>query len=202
MKKQKAWYQRILPHKLVEKKKYLEFFTALLSIPVLITVIILNFNSVQNLKTAKPTDAPQKQGGFFSMPIEKNTNKLSPTTSTNSQTTTSPCKKQLGPIAITSPEEGEAISQNPVSVNISYDDDSYCAAVWSYRINGSSWSEYDNRSLALYNLPVGKIKFELKVKSIVSKEEQTLTRNFINKAEAITATPSMTQDQLGTSSAK
>lgn len=201
MKKKKSWYQKLLPHELVEKKKYIEFFTALLSIPVLITVIILNFNSVQNLKDVKPTDTP-KQGGFFSMPLEKNTDKVTPSTSANSQTTTAPCKKQLGPVAITSPEEGETITENPVSIIISYDDETYCSAVWAYRINGGTWSEYDDKSIALYNLPAGKIKFELKVKSVVSRDEKTLTRNFTNKAETISATPSLTQDQLGTSSAR
>ena len=181
-----------------EHKKYLEFFTALLSIPVLVTVIILNLNTLKNTnKNAEPTNTPTK-GGFFSAPIESE-----PTTPTEvSVTPSAPCKKELGPVNIDSPEEGDTIMDNPVSVVINYDDEEYCAAVWSYRINGSSWSEYDNKSIALYNLPQGKVKFELKVKSVVSKEETTLTRNFTYKGTSTAVTPTPTgseQDQLGTS---
>jgi hypothetical protein len=178
-----------------EHKKYLEFFTALLSIPVLVTVIILNLNTLKSAnKDAKPTETPTK-GGFFSAPIE-----AEPTALTElSVTPSAPCKKELGPVSIDTPEDGETITDNPVSVVIVYDDDEYCAAVWSYRINGSSWSEYDDKSIALYNLPQGKVKFELKVKSVVSKEETTLTRNFTYKGNSTAVTPTMSQDQLGTS---
>jgi hypothetical protein len=179
-----------------EHKKYLEFFTALLSIPVLITVIILNLNTLKNTnKNAEPTNTPAR-GGFFSAPIQK----TEPTVADELSTTPSaPCKKELGPVSIGSPEENDTVLDNPVSVIIAYDDDEYCAAVWSYRINGSSWSEYDDKSIALYNLPQGKVKFELKVKSVVSKEERTLTRNFTYKGTSTAVTPTMSQDQLGAS---
>ena len=39
----KSWY-RALP----DKKRYIEFVTALLTVPVLITVLISNFNSLKN----------------------------------------------------------------------------------------------------------------------------------------------------------
>jgi hypothetical protein len=193
----KNWLQKFLG--LHEHKKHIEFFTALLSIPVLITVIILNLNSLHNLnKDAKPTDAPKQQGGFFSAPIQKarpSTSALNPTT-----TPSAPCKKELGPISIDTPEEGDTVTDNPVAINISYDDQTYCTAVWSYRINGSSWSEYDDKSIALYNLPSGKIKLDLKIKSLSSKEEDTLTRNFTYKgSNTVTAAPTMAQDQLGAS---
>lgn len=195
--KQKNLWQKFLG--LHEHKKYLEFFTALLSIPVLITVIILNLNSLHNLnkdKDAKPTDTPQ-HGGFFAAPIQKITkDPLQP-----SPTSAGPCKKELGPVSIDTPEEGDTITDNPVSINISYDDQTYCAAVWAYRINGGSWSDYDDKSIALYNLPQGKIKFELKAKSVVVKDETTITRNFTYKSTgtAITPTPTLQTGQLGAS---
>lgn len=183
---------------LAEHKKYLEFFTALLSIPVLITVIILNFNSVKNLeKNAKPTDTPQRTG-FYSAPIVPTVK--SPTTQPLG--TQAPCKKELGPISIESPQENDSVTGNPVSIIISYPDDRYCAAVWAYRINDSQWSDYDDKSIALYNLPTGKVKLELKAKSIVVASEKILTRNFTYQGASATLTPTVTQDQLGTSSAR
>ena len=184
---------------LAEHKKYLEFFTALLSIPVLITVIILNFNSVKNLeKNAKPTDTPQRTG-FYAAPIALPTSK-NPTSQPLG--TQAPCKKELGPISIESPEEQEVVTDNPVAIIISYPDNKYCAAVWAYRINGNQWSDYDDKSIALYNLPTGKIKLELKAKSIVVGGEKTLSRNFTYQGASATLTPTVTQDQLGTSSAR
>ena len=54
--KARQWY-RALP----DKKRYLEFITAFLSIPVLITVLISNVSNLQNTKkpeTVSPTAAP------------------------------------------------------------------------------------------------------------------------------------------------
>ena len=165
-----------LPH----KKQYLEFFTALLSIPVLLTVIILNLNSLKNLnKDAKPTETPEKGGMFYSVPVKPDSSEDA------TPTPQGPCKKGIGPIEITTPKENQTTSQNPVYVTISYTDPSYCAAVWAYRINGEDWSEYDDKSLALYNLPQGNIKLEIKAKSLAGREEKSLTRNFSYKGSTI-----------------
>ncbi len=98
------------------------------------------------------------------------------------------------------------MTDNPVSVIISYPDDEYCAAVWAYRINGGSWSGYDDKSIALYNLPTGKIKFELKARSVIANgQERVITRNFTYQGVStmtITPSPTMATDQLGTSSAQ
>src|SRR5436305_14073007 len=90
------------------KKPYIEFFAALLSIPVLLTVILLNINSLRS---------PNKDNKTTNTPIEK----IFVTTpeSTNAPST-GPCTAQIGPIAITSPEENEVITDNPVLVNINY----------------------------------------------------------------------------------
>ena len=163
---------------LLQKKQYLEFFTALLSIPVLITVIILNLNSLKNInKQAEPSNTPEKGGLFYSVPVE--------TDEEDSPTPAGPCIKKLGPVEITSPKENQTTSQNPVYVTITYTDTDYCAAVWAYRINGGDWSDYDDRSLALYNLPQGNIKLELKAKSITAKDEKTYTRHFTYKGTTI-----------------
>jgi hypothetical protein len=168
--------RRNLSSKIVKKKPYFELATAFLSIPVLITVLLLNITSLKNINaTPTPTPAPVRSGsGFFAAPIGTG-HTIAPSTGAISQTG---CKKALGPVSITSPNENDTVTDNPVTVNIQYDDSTYCGAAWSYRINGSSWSGYDDRSVALYNLPRGQVAFELRVKSIVTADEKSLTRNF------------------------
>lgn len=162
------------------KKQHLELLTAILSIPVLVTVIILNLYSLNNIKDpkAKMTPAPQPEKIFINVPVTSGDQGSSHNTTTV-VTTNAPCKKQLGPANIDTPAENETVIDNPTAITISYDDSIYCAAVWSYRINGGKWSDYDNKSIALYNLPQGKIKAEVKIKSIVTGDEKTLTRNFV-----------------------
>jgi hypothetical protein len=168
---------------LPQKKQYLEFFTALLSIPMLITVIILNYNNLNTLNKNKVTPTPLPEKIYVTIPGSSAVQEEAPVQ------TTEACKKELGPVSISSPEEKETITDNPVSVDISYDDTTYCGAVWSYRINGGDWSDYDDKSIALYNLPQGDIKFELRVKSIVTKDDDKLTRNFVYKGKS-TGSPS------------
>jgi hypothetical protein len=165
--------------KLIKKKPYIEFITAFLSIPVLITIMLLNLNSLKNLN-GKPTPTPgidTAKPGFFTAPIgtEKPSN-----IGDNSR---NPCIKALGPVSIAAPQENDTVTTNPVTVDISYDDSTYCGASWSYRVNDGDWSGYDDRSVALYNLPQGQVKFELRVKSIVTSEQKTLTRGFTYNAK-------------------
>jgi hypothetical protein len=167
--------------KLIDKKPHLEFIGSLLTIPFLISVLILNYNSIKNLNNAKltPTPAPNNtsmgHGGFFSAPIGSNL----PKATADPAASQAPCQKGLGSVSITSPDEGDNVNSNPVEVDIAYDDSTHCGAAWSYRINGGDWSGYDDRSVALYNLPNGNIKFDLRVKSIVGPETTSLTRNFV-----------------------
>ena len=166
--------RRNIPSKIVKKKPYIELVTAFLSIPVLITVLLLNVTSLRNINS-QPTPTPELFQGaksFYAAPVGP---ELAPSAAVNQ----SPCKKSLGPVSITSPGENDTVTDNPVTINIEYDDDTYCGAAWSYRINGSSWSGYDDRSVALYNLPRGQVTFDLRVKSIVTDDEKSLTRKFL-----------------------
>ena len=178
--------------RILEKKKYLEFVTAILSVPFFISVLILNFNSIKTLVGGKVTptvtpSTPSNPGGsgFFVQPIP---NAPRPTTQTNN-TSGAPCTKSLGPLSITSPEEGDTVTTNPVQIDISYDDSTYCAAAWSYRVNGGEWSGYDNRSVALYNLPKGTITFELRAQSIAGSDTTTITRKFTYSGDSSSVFP-------------
>lgn len=158
--------------KLPERKQYIEFFTAILTVPVLLTVIILNVSSLRDKnkdKEPQPTPPPVREI-VITQPGEQQT--------PNTSATAAPCVEEIGPIAIDNPSENEAVTDNPVQVSINYKKGNFCAVVWSYRINGGRWSDYDDNSVALYNLPQGNVKFDLRVKSVVTGEEKSLTRNF------------------------
>ena len=170
------WYKD-LPN----KKQYVEFVTAILSVPVLVTVIMSNVNNLRG-KEAEGTTVPTpttiiKYVTSGAQDPEKNV-KPSETPTPVISPTTGDCKKEVGPVDISYPEEGGVVTENPITVTISYHPGEFCAVVWSYRINGSSWSPFDDKSIALYGMTAGTKKLELKVKSIASGAEKTLNRTF------------------------
>lgn len=170
------WYKD-----LPDKKKYVEFVTAILSVPVLVTVIISNVNNlkggeVQGDTTPTPTTIIKYVTGEKQDPErnEKPTETPTPTISP----TSGDCKKEVGPVGIAYPGDGETVTENPVTVSVSYQIGEYCAAVWSYRINGGVWSPFDDKSFALYGMAAGEKHLELRVKSIASTDEELLNRTF------------------------
>lgn len=170
------WY-RDLPN----KKQYVEFVTAILSVPVLVTVIISNVNNLrtkdaQENTTPTPTTVIKYVTSGAQDPEKSEKPTVTPTPTLSP--TVGECKKEVGPVDISYPEEGGVVTENPVTVTISYHPGEYCAVVWSYRINGGNWSPFDDKSIALYGMNRGEKKLELKVKSIASGAEKTLTRNF------------------------
>lgn len=168
-----------LLRKLPSKKPYIEVLTAVLTIPVLLTVIILNWNNLKGTREKKETPKPTESRVIVQSPTE-------------SQPTETTCKKEVGPISISSPKEDTTVSSNPVFINIRHSDSSYCSVVWSYRINEGEWSEYSSNNISLYNPPKGKIKFELRVQSTVSQDQEILERNFTYEGREIpTPTPTL-----------
>lgn len=170
LKKAKYSY-RSLP----DKKQYVEFFTALLTVPVLLTVIILNVsNLLANKEKEVPTPTPVKQIIY-----------VSPTTNTDEEedltptpTVSTECKKEIGPISIDTPRENETVTDNPVTVTVNYKRWEYCAVVWQYRINNGRWSDYDDKSISLFGMSNGEKKLELRVKSLANGDEKILERTF------------------------
>ena len=157
------------------KKQYVEFFTALLTIPVLLTVICANITGLKS-KNATPTPL-QQQIVVTTQAVDKD--KPDPTNPpTQSVPTSNVCDRGLPEIGITNPTEQEVVSDNPVIIDISIKREKYCAIAWSYRLNGGRWSDYDDNSIALYSVPDGKVTFELRVKNLASGTEKTLKRIF------------------------
>jgi len=183
--------------KLPDKKPHLDFIAAILSIPVLLTVLTLNIMSLQS-KSAKPTPTPSP---VPTQTMQKNTAITPVVISTAPLPTTNPsqCTPGISPISIDFPTEGQTISNNPVCISINPNQGNYCSSVWAYKINNSALSDYSNNSVCLYNLPAGQNTFQLSVHSLSSPATATITRNFTVKA---TITPSMPSPTTATSSAQ
>lgn len=180
-------------HKLPDKKPHLDFIAAILTIPVLLTVLVLNLISLQSRNSnTKLTPTPAASPS----PITQNTNSANQKTITPLQITSQPqpttnqqvCIKDIGPIDIAYPQEGQNVPDNPLCIQINYHAGNYCSVVWAYSINHSQLSDYSNNSVCLYNLPEGPNTFLLQVKSLASSSTQTLQRNFIYHNPSITPT--------------
>ncbi len=181
----KNWYSN-----LPEKKKYIEFFSALLTVPMLVTVIMINVNNLNNNKKAStpapaPTTAPVIQ--IIAPSTVAPSNQPSPSVSAVA------CKNQVGPVNIVSPDNNQVITKDPVNIDVSYTKGTYCGVVWSYRINGGDWSAYSDKLISLYNLTPGEKQLEVKVKSIGSTDEVLLKKTFTYQVGSVSpaATPTV-----------
>lgn len=162
--------------KLPTIKPHLDFLAAILTIPVLLTVIILNFSTLsKNSKTQTPTPTPSSTNSQVKsltiIPVM--------TTPTTTPENTASCNPTIGPISIVSPSENQTVTTNPVCIGINYSASGYCSVVWAYRINGGPLSDYSNNSACLYNMPNGPVTFELDVKSLVGNDTTILQRHFM-----------------------
>lgn len=168
-------------------KPHLDLLAAILTIPVLLTVIILNFSNLAKSKTASPTTPLPTQSVETKTVIEK---VPVPITNTANQ---SQCTPGIGAISIDSPKEGAVMSSNPVCITISYQSNNHCSVVWAYRINGGQWSDYSNNAVCLYNMPAGPLTFDLEVKSLVNNDTTMLERHFTYNPTSATVTQSPVQ---------
>ena len=176
-----AWYR-----KLPEKKHHFEFITAVLSVPVMLTVIILNLN---NLTQQKNTNQKQTTSEKI-VPIQvvitgekQNTPSETPVaTATQSASipsaTPASCIKEVGIVSIASPRENEVVTKDPVCMTIATQS-GYCSVNWSYRLDDGNWSDYSDKNICLHNLTNGNKTLQLKIRSSASSDEVTLQRSFI-----------------------
>lgn len=165
---------------LPEHKHYLDVVIAMLSIPVLVTAIILNYNNLQPKKTSTTNPTPpvvvvhsNPQVIVPTQAVQVVTQQVSP------QPTSATCTNGIGTLDISYPQEGQQVSDSPLCIQVDYNAGNYCQVVWRYRINGGNWSDYGNNSVCLYTLPNGQNTFQLQVKSLSSTNTETLTRTFI-----------------------
>lgn len=176
---------RLLP----QRKQYLEFLTALLSIPVLLTVMILNINSLHSLSgnnNAKISNTPT---------VNQREKVIVVTGTTQNPTGVSmtpvPCDQKFAQITISYPQEGVTISDNPLPIDISAPQSDQCGVTWSYKVNGGNWSMYDTHSISLYNLSSGNIEIDIRVKNTQGLQK-VLIRHFIYQGGITIPTPTLT----------
>lgn len=176
--------------RLPDVKPHLDLIAASLTIPVLITAVLLNFGNLQSKFSGQntlptPTALPVVTRIFEQTPAAKTII----VTSSPQPTSVASCQPGIGNITIASPTEGQAVTNNPVCITINYQAGNYCSVVWAYKVNGGPLSDYGNDSVCLYNLPSGTATFSLSVKSLVNSSTETLTRTFT----VVGATPTPTQ---------
>jgi len=180
---------------LPDKKRYFELLTAILSIPMILTVILVNMSTINKSKessTPTPTTAPIQV--VVENPASSSGNINPPKINITPTPTPTPtkveCKKDIGEIEILSPQEGEIIASNDLCINISTNNN-YCPVVWSYKLDNDNWSDYSNNNICLYNLTSGKKTLQVKIKSTVIDKTITLQRNFTYQ-NSTTSTPTTT----------
>lgn len=161
---------------LPRRKQYIEFFTAILSLPIMITAIILNINALRPKTT--PTNP--------TTPVSEKVIIISPGASSQTNVNTSPattptggvCQTELPNVSISSPQEGESVSKDAVCIAPDIAKGNYCAIVWRYSVNNTSWSDYDDKAFCLYNLAAGNVTVRLQIKSTVTGATQEVDRHF------------------------
>lgn len=182
--------------KLPEHKPKLDFLAAVLTVPVLITVLILNLNNLgkktlPNMTTPTPVPSISNiQSATKNAPIIIVTT-ATPAPVVNSNT----CKQEIGPLSIEYPQENQTITDNTVCININYQGDGYCPVTWSYKLNSGAWSDYSNNSVCISNMQQGQNIFLLQVKSSSTGASQVFTRHFLynpNNMDTPTSTQSVT----------
>ena len=195
LEKFRHWY-RILP----DKKRYLEFVTALLTIPVLLTVIYTNMVRIREDKKSNTTPTPEKSEKIVIIREDENKeNEKSntptpvPTLDLSPTQTTKECKKEVGPVKISSPSEEEIVQDDLICVKIDYTVGEFCSVAWSYKLDNNKWSDYTSSPFCFSKLDPGKHELDLRVQSVASSDEVTLERTFYIKTKE---SPSPTPTQL------
>ena len=195
LEKFRHWY-RILP----DKKRYLEFVTALLTIPVLLTVIYTNMVRIREDKKSNTTPTPEKSEKIVIIREDENKeNEKSntptpvPTLDLSPTQTTKECKKEVGPVKISSPSEEEIVQDDLICVKIDYTVGEFCSVAWSYKLDDNKWSDYTSSPFCFSKLDPGKHELDLRVQSVASSDEVTLERTFYIKTKE---SPSPTPTQL------
>lgn len=171
--------------KLHKAKPHLDYIAALLTIPVLITAIIINVTNLSSKNKTIPSPTPVRSSyGDTAIQTVRATSIPQPTSSPD-------CTPGIGKADIAYPQEGDTISTNPVCIDISYQSANHCGVVWAYRINGGPWSDYSNNSVCLYSMPSGQINYDLEIKSLVNTDNEIIHRSFLYNP-LLTPTPTVT----------
>lgn len=168
-----------------ERKRWFDVLTAMLTIPVLLTVIITNVMNLRSRDEKNASPVPSTTSAPIQITIEnpQASNQganvaVTPTPRVSVSPSGPSCKEGVADYEIISPRESEIVSNDPLCIVFSPKSKDFCEASWSYRINNASWSPYSDAPVCLYNMADGPVQFELRIKGN-NGEEKTHTRNFI-----------------------
>ncbi len=186
------------PKSVNEKIKYFfskhtwETLVALLTFVLVITSLINNFATIRDRMAGKKDTKPTEKviiEKITQIPVKEIVN-ATPVPAKEG------CKKTVGPIEIKSPSENERVTDNPVCFIIKRDTETYCSVTYSFRVNGGSFSTPSSNAPCISNMSKGAKKFELRIQSTVSSDQDQITRNFDYQGESdnsttpvVTATP-------------
>lgn len=157
--------------------------------------------SIREDKKSNTTPTPEKSEKIVIIREDQkkqnekpNTPSPFPTTELLPTPTTKECKKEVGPIKITSPSEEEVMQDDLICVKIDYTVAEYCSVAWSYKLDANKWSDYTSSPFCFSKLDPGKHELDLRVQSTASNDETTLERTFYYKTKEISAisTPTIT----------
>lgn len=184
---------------LPEKKKYIELISAAVSLPVMVTVLMLNLNNLRQTKSTSnstPTPSLSQITPTPSLtPVISTTPRLSPTLTPTPTITPTPavCNPDVSSVDFVTPTDNQLISSNSLTIDLTDPATGFCNYLWSYTIDGANWSEYTDKAVSIYNLSPGTKKIQVKVKSIVGTSTKLLSRTVtIQSSSSPTLTPSPT----------
>lgn len=170
LEKVRNWYKS-LPN----RKPWVDLVTAVLTIPVLLTVIISN---VGNLKKNGNTIDTGLSPTVIKETVITKVITPTPPPAVSPSTSAPSCNSEPQEYNIVFPGEGDKVAADPLFIAMEKIGGDYCTSLWAYRINNSSWSTYNDDPIGLYNMAAGPVKLEIRVKSTVSGKERTYVRNF------------------------
>ena len=191
----------ILKIKKTDKKKLIDLTIGFLTIPSLITLLILNLN---NLKQSKVDTGDKTANNQEKTIIIQNQPTSSQSTDNNNSPKPSPivfpspgenCNPNPDSIQIVYPKENQTVHDNPFCVTMKIDeDDNSCPLEWAYSVNHTPLSAWSSEPICFYDLKNGKVNLKIVVKNKKSGLTKDYEVNFLYQDES-TATPSATPTQ-------
>lgn len=167
---------------LPDKKRYVELVTALLTVPVLITVILTNVGNLrkEDSKNTDVADTPAVQQVItrFVTPPTDVDDDPDASSQEDPQVIDKECTPSLGGIDVVTPKENQIFATSQVLIDILEPGDEYCPIVWSYRLDGASFSDYSDKQISLFNVSPGEHELDVRFKSLASNEEKLVSRSF------------------------
>jgi len=190
----------ILKIKKTDKKKLIDLIIGFLTIPSLITILILNLN---NLKESKTDTSDKTTSNQEKTIIIQNQPTASQSADNNNLPKPSPivfpspeenCNPNSDSIQIVYPKENQTVHDNPFCISMKIDEnDNSCPLEWAYSVNHKPLSAWSSEPICFYDLKNGEVNLKIVVKNKKSGLTKNYEVNFLYEYEEKSpATPSAT----------